>query len=335
MHTMETQMKTETMTAITRDRYGPPAQVLTLDTIPLPTPAMNQVRVQVKAASINPYDWHMLTGLPYLVRMQAGLRGPNRTVPGVDFAGRVDAVGSDVTEYAPGDEVFGNANGTLAQFALTSPQSIVRRPVEVTAPEAASVPLAGFTALQGLRDKGQLIAGQDVLINGAAGGVGTLAVQIATALGATVTAVCSARNVDLVESLGAAQVIDYTADDFAAGTARYDLILDNVGNRRFSTLRSLLKPGGRCVLVGTPKGRNWAGPITHVVKGLAAFSLRAERAVPFIAERDHDDLMTLAGMLERGEVKPVIDRRFDLADSAEAFDYIASGHARAKVVVSP
>ncbi len=322
------------MKAITHNRYGGP-DVLKLEVVDMPVVSDGKVLVRVLAASLNPADWHFMSGTPYLIRLQAGLRTPKRSIQGIDFAGRVEAVGKDVTQFQSGDEVFGGSGGSFAEYICVSENSIVKKPANVTFEHAAAVPIAAMTALQGLRDKGRLQPGQKVLINGAAGGVGTFAVQIAKALGAEVTGVCSTRNVEMVRSLGSDHVIDYKLEDFAAGNSRYDLLIDNVGNRSLRTCRSVLSPKGIYVVVGGPKNGNWVGPITHLAKAIFAFMFVSQRAVPFIAKQTKADLLVLKELLELGKIRSVIDRRFDLKDTADAFRYLELGHTQGKIIITP
>src|SRR4051794_27549957 len=242
------------MQAIVYHRYGSPDKLIVED-VPLPTLKDDAVLLRVKAVAINPFDWHLIRGIPYFVRFESGLRAPTRNIPGIDVAGVVEAVGSEVTEFRPGDEVFGEKSRSCAEYVAAPAATMARKPERLTFVEAAAIPVAGVTALQALRDKGRLEAGQHVLINGASGGIGTFAVQIAKSFGATVTGVCSTPNVELVRSLGADHVIDYTRDDFTASGVRYDLIVDNVGNRSLGALRRALTPTGTLVMVGAPTGR--------------------------------------------------------------------------------
>lgn len=246
------------MRAVVRHAYGGP-EVLRVEAVEKPVPTDDQLRIRVHAASINPLDWHYLRGAPYLMRLDSGLTRPTSPRLGVDFAGTVEAVGRNVSGFKPGDEVFGGRNGALAEYVCVSPRAVVAKPANVTFEQAAAVPIAAVTALQGLRDRGKLRAGEKVLINGASGGVGTFAVQIAKVLGAEVTGVCSTRNVELVRSLGADRVVDYTRETFTEGAERYDLILDMVGNHDLLDLRRVLKPEGRYVMIGGSSGR-WMRP---------------------------------------------------------------------------
>jgi NADPH:quinone reductase-like Zn-dependent oxidoreductase len=268
------------------------------------------------------------------VRPEVGLRKPKRGVLGVDFAGTVEAVGRDIQEFQPGDEVFGARNGSLAEYVCVS-KAMVRKPANLTFEQAAAVPLAALTALQGLRDKGQIQAGHKVLINGASGGVGTFAVQIAKSFGAEVTGVCSSPNVDIVRSIGADRVIDYAQEDFTTGEERYDLMLDIAGNRPWSDCKRVLGDKAIWVLVGGPKTNRWIGPMGHAMK-LRLASMGDSRTVvaPFLANFNKQDVATLKELLEAGRMTPVIDRQYALSESSEALRYLGEGHAKGKVVIT-
>jgi NADPH:quinone reductase-like Zn-dependent oxidoreductase len=276
-----------------------------------------------------------MTGLPYLARLQAGLLKPRRTTLGTDFAGTVEAVGDNVKQLQPGDKVFGAKAGAFAEYVCVSEdRAVVPKPANVSFEQAAAVPVAAITALQGLRDKGRLQPGQKVLINGSSGGVGTFAVQIAKALGGEVTAVCSTTKVELVRSLGADHVIDYTRDDFTLSRQRYDLMLDNVGSRSWSDCKRVLADKATLVVVGGPKGNRLLGPASHLIKVRLASIGASQRAVPFLATLNRDDLLVLSGLVETGKITPVIDRRFELSEISEALDYLGDRHARGKVVIT-
>ena len=320
------------MRAIIHNRYGSP-DVVELREIDKPDLADDSVLVRVRAASVNPADWYGMTGRPYVARALGGLRKPKSNRLGVDFAGTVEAVGKDVTHVRPGDEVFGGRSGAFAEYVCVR-DAVVPKPANLTFEEAAAVPVAAITALQGLRDKGHLQPGQKVLINGASGGVGTFAVQIAKALGAEVTGVCSTRNVDLARSLGADHVIDYTREDFTRSDRRYDLMLDIAGGRSWSECRRVLTPEATLVVVGSQKGTRLLGPLGHMVKMRLA-SLGSSRKVAFfIAKLTRADMEVLRELLETGKVTPVIDKRYELSDTADAFRYLGEGHAQGKVVVA-
>jgi NADPH:quinone reductase-like Zn-dependent oxidoreductase len=292
------------------------------------------VLVRVRAASVNRVDWYDVTGTPLIARPMSGLRGPKGSrIVGRDFAGTVEAVGKDVTDLQPGDDVFGGigGGGSFAEY-LCAATGVTRKPADLTFEEAASVPLGALTALQGLRDHGHVQPGSSVLVNGASGGVGSFAVQIAKALGAEVTAVCSTRNVEQSRSLGADHVIDYTAEDFTRGHRRYDVILDVAGSKSWSRCRRVLTPNATLVIVGGPKGA-FLGPLGHMAKMKLASLRGSRKAVFFIASFDEPDLVVLRGLLESGAVKPVVERRYELAEAAEALRYMGEGHVRGKLVI--
>jgi NADPH:quinone reductase-like Zn-dependent oxidoreductase len=324
-----------TMKAIVRRDYGT-SEVLRLEDLPKPVPADNQVLLKVRAAATNPLDWHFMRGTPYLLRLQAGLSAPQDIRLGQDVAGEVEAVGRAVTLFKPGDEVYGAGGGAFAEYVRTNEMNLVAKPAEITFEQAAAVPIAGVTALQGLRDHGQLKAGQKVLINGASGGVGTFAVQIAKVLGAEVTAVCSGRNVELVKSLGADHVIDYTKDDFTAASETYDIVLDNVGNRSPGEIRRVMTPSGRYVGIGGggPEDGKWVGPLWSLVKVFFYDLFTDQSFTFFLAEIKPADLATLNEMMSAGKLTPVIDQVFPLAQTADALAYLEKGRARGKVVIS-
>ena len=322
------------MKAALLDRFGSPDNI-ELREIEEPTPADDEVLVRVRAASVNPADWYSVMGRPYVGRMAMGLRKPKSDRVGVDFAGTVEAVGNDVTELRPDDEVFGGRSGAFAEYVVVREErAVVSKPANVTFEQAAAVPVAALTALQGLRDKGQLQPGQQVLINGASGGVGTFAVQIAKALGAEVTGVCSTRNVDIVRSLGADHVIDYTREDFTESDRRYHLLLDVAGSRSWSEYKRVLDPHATLVIVGAPKGNRLLGPLSHIVKVRLGALRSSQKVVFFIAKFNREDMETLRELLEAGEVTPVIDRRYELSEIADAFRYLGEGHAQGKVVIT-
>ena len=320
------------MKAIVYYNYGSP-DVLKCEEIEKPTAGDNEVLIRVRAASVNPFDWHFMRGTPYMVRIQAGLRKPKDKRLGVDVAGQVEAVGRNVTQFRPGDEVFGACRGAFAEYACASESALVMKPDNVTFEQAASAPVAAFTALQGLRDKGQIQPGQKVLINGAAGGVGTFAVQIAKWFGADVTGVCSTRNADMVRSIGADRVIDYTQEDFAKSGQRYDLFFDCVGNHSLLACRRVLNPKGIYIVVGGPDGR-WLGPLARMIKTLVLSRFVSQNLVMFLARRSKEDLTIMHELMKAGKVTPVIDKRYKLSEVPEAIRYLEEGHARGKVVIT-
>ena len=322
------------MKAIVYRCYGPP-EVVTVEDVEKPTPGDNDVLVKVHAAALNPLDWHYMRGTPYVMRLDAGVGRPKRTRLGVDFSGTVEAVGRNVRTFKPGDEVWGAKGGALAEYVIVAEAgNLLPKPPRLTFDQAAGLPVAAVTALQALRDKGELRAGQKVLINGASGGVGTFAVQIAKAFGAEVTGVCSTRNVDMVRSLGADHVIDYTQQDFTAGPQRYDLVVDNVGNHSFGEIRRVLQPEGRYVIVGGNSDGRWFGALTTPLKALVVAPFVSQRPVFFMAELNRESLATLQELVSAGKVTPVIDRRYPLSRAAEAIAYLEQGRARGKVIVT-
>jgi NADPH:quinone reductase-like Zn-dependent oxidoreductase len=322
---------TQKMKAIVRERYGD-AQLREVDK---PQPADDEVLVRVHAASLNRLDWYTLTGTPWFSRLPKELRKPKSHTLGVDFAGTVEAVGKDVTRFRPGDEVFGGRTGSLAEYlAVPEGGKIAPKPAGASFEEAAAMPVAGVTALEGLRDKGHVQPGHKVLVNGASGGVGTFAVQIAKALGGEVTAVCSTRNVDQASSLGADRVIDYTREDFTRSGERYDVLFDNAGSRSWSACRRVLKPDATVVLVGGPKKNRLLGPLGHIGGMLLGSRRSSQTAAFFMADLSRTNLMALGELLEAGQVKPAIDRRYELSETAEALRYMGDGHAQGKVVIT-
>jgi NADPH:quinone reductase-like Zn-dependent oxidoreductase len=319
------------MKAIINREYGSPDD-LKLQEVEKPVINGDGVLVRVRAASVNPLDL-TLRGRPYLVRLMTGLRRPKQSVPGVDVAGQVEAVGENVTQFRPGDEVFGTRGGAFAEFVCGGEKNFAPKPEGLTFEQAAAIPVAGCTALQALRDRGQLQPGQRVLINGASGGVGTFAVQIVKAFGAHVTGVCSTRNVDLVRSIGADQVVDYTREDFTQVEQQYDLIVDVVGNRSLSHLRSALTTKGTLVLVGAKSGQ-LLGLLARVLRALVLSRFVGQRMLFFLAKIKKEDLVFLKELIETGKVTPVIDRTYPLSEVPEAIRYLEAGHARAKVVIA-
>lgn len=311
---------------------------LKLQDVEKPTPTDDQVLVKVRAASVNPYDWHFIEGTPMIVRLLgAGLRKPKDTRLGVDFAGTVEVVGKNVTQFKAGDDVFGGRGGAFAEYVCRRAEgAIALKPASITFEQAASVNIAGITALQAIRDKGKVQPGQKVLINGASGGVGTFAVQIAKSFGADVTGVCSTRNVDLVRSLGADHVIDYTKEDFAKGTERYDVIMDNVPNHSLSECRGILTPKGKYVMIGGggPNDNRWVGPFGRVIHALLLSPFSSQKMGMMMADSNQKDLTVLADLMQSGKIKPVIDRTYKLSQVPEAIAYLEEGHARGKVVIT-
>jgi len=326
-------MSTPAMQAVMARCYGSP-ETLAVESTPIPTPSADEVLVKVHAAALNPLDWHMVRGEPRIMRLAAGFGAPKDGRVGVDFAGTVATVGANVSKFKPGDEVFGGADGAVAEFLVVNQnKGIVHKPTNMSFAQAATIGVAGVSALQGLRDAGQLQRGQRVLINGASGGVGTLAVQIAKAMGAEVTAVCSTRNVDLVRSLGADHVVDYTQADFTAGDAQYDLILDMASTQPISAMRRVMTPTGRLVIVGGVSREPWLGPLTTWIKASLYDPFVDQTLMKFLASLRQNDLQAIAEWMRTGAVTPVIDRHFGLNDVAAALAYVESGRARGKVVV--
>jgi NADPH:quinone reductase-like Zn-dependent oxidoreductase len=316
--------------AIRRVRFGGPEH-LALQEIDIPTPNDDQVLVRVRASSVNAHDWHVARGKPYLARFSEGFVRPKTGEIGVDLAGIVEAVGANVTHLKPGDEAYGSRFGAYAE--LVAGKTMAPKPAGLTFEQAAAIPTAGFTALQGLRDKGQLQAGQRVAINGAGGGVGTFAVQIAKAFGAEVTAVTGPRSRETVSTLGADRVVDYSREDFTADRGQYDLILDVGGNRRLSHLRRALKPTGRIVMVAPQPGQ-WIGPVARIAGAAISTRLGRQPAIAYLAVPSRDDLAVLSQLVEAGKIRPVIDRTFGFDQIPEAIRYLEGGRATGKVVIS-
>jgi NADPH:quinone reductase-like Zn-dependent oxidoreductase len=323
------------MKAIIQERFGPPDILQLVDTDP-PEIGADDVLVRVHAAALNPYDWHIMRGDPLISRLmgEVGLRKPKARVAGVDAAGRVEAVGANVRGLRPGDEVLGFCQGAFAEYARAEADKVAPKPASLTFEQAAAVPMAGTTALRGIRDVGAVRAGHRVLVNGAAGGVGTYAVQIAAALGAEVTGVCSTRNVELVRSIGAAHVVDYTTEDFTDGRAHYDVVLDNVCNRPLSQLRRTLTPTGTLVLNGGGSPGHVLGPVGSILRAVVVNRLVRERLRLLPHEQKREQLLTLTGLIEAGKLTPVLDRTYPLADTAEGLRRVEQGHARGKVVIT-
>src|SRR3990170_284989 len=323
------------MKAIVQETYGSP-DVLALRDIDRPVAKGDEVLVSVRAAGVDPGVWHLMAGLPYLVRIMGyGLRKPKARVRGMDVAGRLEAVGANASQFQPGDEVFGTCNGSFAEYACAREDKVAPKPANLTYEHAAAVPVSGCTALQALRDKGKIQPGQKVLIIGAGGGVGTFAVQLAKAFGAEVTGVCSSTKVDLVRSIGADHVIDYTREDFADGVQRYDLILDTAGNRSLSHLRRALAPQGTLVIVGGEGGGRWFGGFQRQILWTPILSLFVSQKLrPLVSTERQEDLQFLKELIEAGKVTPVIDRTYRLSEAPEAIRYLSEGDTRGKVVIS-
>lgn len=319
------------MKAIVYDVFGSP-DVLRLEDVEKPAPSDDQVLIKVHATSVNPADWHFMRGTPYIARIVFGLRAPRVKRLGIDVAGVVEAVGRNVTRFAQGDAVFGSARGAFAEYVCTPESALTMKPANMTFAQAGAVAIAALTALQGLRDKAHVQPGQRIVINGAAGGVGTFTVQLAKAFGAHVTGVCSTKNVDMVRSVGADRVIDYTQDDFTKDAQRCDVILDAIGNHSFSALRRILNPNGTCLMVGGPSD-GWIDPLPGMIKTLVLSQFVSQKFVGYVARTNRDDLMLLSDLMAAGKVTPVIDRRYPLNEIPDAIRYLEEGHARGKVVI--
>jgi NADPH:quinone reductase-like Zn-dependent oxidoreductase len=317
--------------AVLQRRFGPPS-LLELAEVARPVPADDEVLIRVHAASVNPMDWHLVRGTPYVARLSFGMRTPKVSRFGHDVAGTVEAVGRNVARIAPGDAVFGAGAGAFAEWASVPAGRLARKPPNVGFEDAASVPIAGTTALQALRDKAGVRSGQRVLVNGAAGGVGTFAVQIAKSFGADVTGVCSTGNLEMVRAIGADRVVDYTREDFTRSDRRWDAIVDCVGNHSLAACARVLDPAGTLVLVGGPDGR-WIGPLTLLAKAPLMSRIARRRILMMLAKVNAEDLGTLADLLASGRIRPVIDRRYPLEQAADAVSHLERGHARGKVVV--
>ncbi len=320
------------MKAIVQDRYGSP-DVLRLEDIDRPAANDDEVLIRVHAAAVNIGDWHLLRGTPYVMRMATGPLRPRHHVPGLDLAGQIESIGKDVTQFRPGDEVFGWCRGAFAEYACAGESNLLAKPGDLTFEQAAAIGDSAFTALNAVRDQGKVQPGHQVLINGASGGVGTFAVQIAKSFGAKVTGVCSTRNVDLVRSIGADQVIDYTLEDFTHSGQRYDVMLDLVGSRSLSDCRRALTPRGTYVLVGVADMGRWFG-VARQIKVLSLSPLVRQRMHVFIVRHSREDLAVLKQLLEAGKVAPVIDRRYELSEVPDALHYQGEGHARGKLVIA-
>jgi len=320
------------MRAIVYREYGPP-DVLHCEDVEKPSPGDDEVLIKIRAAAANPMDCHLMTGV-YIMRPMTGLRRPKRTRPGADLAGEVEAVGRNVTRFKPGDPVFGAARGAFAEYVCAPESSLALKPANLTFEQAAAIPVAGLTALQGLRDKGRVQPGHKVLINGAAGGVGTFAVQIAGSFGAEVTGVCSTRNVDLVRALGATHVVDYTSADFTRSAGRYDVIFDCVGNHPLSAYRRVMTPRGTLVPIGARSDGRWIGLLPHLIGLVVSSWFASQKVAFFMAKIRADDLIVLKELIEANKVTPVIERPYTLSEAPEAVRYLKAGHARGKVVMT-
>jgi NADPH:quinone reductase-like Zn-dependent oxidoreductase len=321
------------MRAVTCRQYGPPEIVLRCEDVVKPTPAEDEVLINVRAAAVNPLDVHLMKGKPYTARLAFGLTRPKTTCPGRDVAGQVEAVGQSVTRFKPGDDVFGVCRGAFAEYACASETKVVKKPASVSFEQAASAPIAGLTALQALRDKGQLQSGQRVLINGAAGGVGMFAVQIAKSMGANVTGVCSTRNVGMVRSLGADQVVDYTREDFTRSDERYDLMLDCICNHSLAARRRVLTRRGRLIVIGAPPGRWLVTMLASLLKPVVVAPFVSQTLIVFVANANEADLAVLGELMATGTLTPVIDRRVGLGAVPQGIRDVATRHVRGKVVI--
>jgi NADPH:quinone reductase-like Zn-dependent oxidoreductase len=320
--------------AIVQDRFGPP-DVLQLADIGLPEVGAGDELVRVHAAALNPADWHILRGDPLVARlMGVGLTKPKARVAGIDVAGVVEAAGANVRRLRPGDQVLGFCRGAFAEYACAAADRVVPKPAALTFEQAAAVPIAATTALRGIRDVGEVTAGQRVLVKGAGGGVGTYAVQIAVALGAEVTGVCSTRNAELVRSIGAAHVVDYTTEDFTGGRTRYDVILDNVSSLPLSRLRRVLTPHGTLVLNSGGSPGHVFGPVAGILRAVAANAFVSQRLRPLPSRQDRAELLAVTGLIEDGKLTPVVDRTYPLANAVEGLRHVEQGHARGKAVIT-
>jgi NADPH:quinone reductase-like Zn-dependent oxidoreductase len=319
--------------AVVQSRYGPPGEVLALAEIDTPVVKEDEVLVRVRAAALHVGDCFAVRGTPFPMRLMTGLLKPRPGIPGFDVAGRVEAVGARVRRFRPGDEVFGSGRGTCAEYACIGQDALAPKPASLTFEEAAAVPTSALAALHALRDVGRVRPGQQVLINGAAGGVGTFAVQLARSFGAEVTGVCGPTNVDMVRSIGADRVIDYTREDFTRGGRRYDVILDNVENRSLAECRRALAPGGTLIL-NSGTGAHGIGMVIRLAKPLVLAPFVRQRLRRFLSNPNHKDLVVLMELAERGKLRPVIDRTYPLSETAAALAHIEGGHARGKVVVT-
>ena len=321
------------MQAIVQDTYGP-SSILRAREIEKPVIRDHEVLIHVRAAGVNPADWAIVSGLPYIARPIYGLRRPRNSVRGTDVAGTVEAVGGGVTRFTPGDEVFGWSNGSYAEYTSATEDSLALKPANLTFVQAAAVPMAGLVALQAIRDHGKVQPGQKVLVNGASGGIGTFAVQIAKALGADVTGVCSTRNVDMVRSIGADRVIDYTTEDFTKDGQQYDFILDNVSNHSLTDLRRVLTPTGTLIPNGGGFDNRWLASGGRIMRAAVLFQFGSQTLGNFLVASNHADLVAIAELIEAGKVMPVMDRTYPLSETAQAIDHVGTGRARGKIAIT-
>jgi len=333
--TAERSASETTMRAIVQDRYGEAGDVLRLEQIDRPAIGTSEVLLRVHAAGVDRGVWHLMTGLPYLVRLAGyGIRAPRTPVRGREVAGVVAAIGTDVTRFQPGDEVFGIGDGSFAEYASAREDKLAPKPANLTFEQAAAVPVSALTALQAVRDRGHVQPGQKVLVIGASGGVGTFAVQIAKALGADVTGVCSTAKADMVRSIGAGRVLDYTRDDIATGENRYDVIVDTGGHRPVRQLRRALTPRGTLVIVGSETGGRWLAGIDRQLRAQLLSPFTGQKLGTFICSENSADLLALTELIQSGQVSPVIDRAYPLSETAAAIQYMREGRARGKVVIN-
>ncbi len=323
------------MKAIIQDKYGPPLEVLSLQEVDMPVIKKDhEVLVRVHTAAVHAGDWLLMSGQPPILRLMFGLRKPRKKTPGFDLSGYVEEVGSKVTEIRPGDEVFGTCNGSCAEYVVTSVKRLAPKPANLALEHSAAIAVSGITALRGMRDAAKVRPGQKVLITGASGGVGTFAVQIAKSLGAEVTGVCSTRNVDLVRSIGADHVIDYTRQDFTQGEERYDVILDNAGKHSLSEMRRAVSPGGKLIPNSGTTGGKVFGPFGRMLRAFVSAIFVRKQAPPFMAGEKRKDMVALKDLIEAGTITPVIDKTYPLSDSPAAMAHIAAGHASGKTLVA-
>jgi NADPH:quinone reductase-like Zn-dependent oxidoreductase len=321
------------MKAVVQERYGPP-DVLELREVDEPVPGDDQVLVRVRAASVHPGDWLLMMGRPYVMRLGTGLRRPRKRTPGFDLAGTVEAVGDKVQDLRPGDGVFGKGNGTCCEYVAVDRDTVAPKPAGLTFEQAAAVTISGVAALRAVRDQAKVQPGQKVLINGASGGVGTFAVQIAKALGAEVTGVCSGGNADLVRSIGADRIIDYTREDFTRGDRRYDFILDNAGNHSLAECRRVVAPGGTLIPNNGTSGGRWMGTVSRILGALLLSPFVRRQGRPFVSMEKQADILALKELIEAGRVTPVIERSYPLSETARALEHVGQGHARGKIVIT-